>query len=88
VVAIGLGMLLHWFWIVVGLVVMAFGLNSYLKLRRAIDADKARAAGEVANLNERCTTAATALSHYLDNTDTRKAGITEDLATIRQQLTT
>ena len=87
VVAIGLGALLHWFWIVVGLVVMAFGLNSYLKLRRAIDADKTRAAGEVANLNERCATATTALANYLNTTDARKAAITEDLTTIRQQLT-
>ncbi|TCC02754.1 hypothetical protein [Kribbella soli] len=88
VVAIGLGLLLHWFWIVVGLVVMAFGLNSYVKLRHAINDDKTRAAGEVANLNERCATAATALANYLNNADTRKATITDDLATIRQQLTT
>lgn len=87
-VAIGLGLLLHWFWIVVGLVVMAFGLNSYLKVRRAVASDKARAAGEVANLNERCATAATALSDYLKNTDTRKTTITNDLTTIRDQLTT
>ena len=86
-VAIGLGLLLHWFWIVVGLVVMAFGLNSYLKLRRNIEADKARAAGEVANLNERCATATTALANYLNTTDTRKGAITQDLTTIRQQLT-
>jgi uncharacterized membrane protein len=88
VVAVGLGLLLHWFWIVVGLVVMAFGLNSYVKLRRAVNNDKTRAAGEVANLNERCATATTALSDYLKNTDTRKTTITEDLTTIRQQLTT
>ncbi|MGW6197693.1 hypothetical protein ACWF0M_16235 [Kribbella sp. NPDC055110] len=88
VVAIGLGLLLHWFWIVVGLAVMAFGLNSYLKLRRAIDADKTRAAGEVANLNERCATATTALANYLKNTDARKTAITDDLTTIRHQLTT
>ncbi|TDO46606.1 hypothetical protein EV651_12688 [Kribbella sp. VKM Ac-2571] len=88
VVAIGLGLFLHWFWIVVGLVVMAFGLNSYVKLRGAIKADKTRAAGEITNLNERCTTAATALANYLDNTEARKAAIAEDLTTIRHQLTT
>ena len=88
VVAIGLGLLLHWFWIVVGLVVMAFGLNSYVKLRGAVNADKTRAAGEVTNLNERCATTATALATYLNNTDARKAAIAEDLATIRHQLTT
>lgn len=87
VVAVGLGLLLHWFWIVVGLVVMAFGLNSYVKLRRAIDADKTRAAGEVTNLNERCDSAAAALASYLKNTDTRKAAIADDLSTIRQELT-
>ncbi len=88
VVAIGLGLLLHWFWIVVGLVVMAFGLNSYVKARRASTEDKTRAAAEVTNLNERCTTAATALANYLNNTEARKTANTEDLATIRRQLTT
>jgi hypothetical protein len=87
VVAIGLGLLLHWFWIVVGLVVMAFGLNSYVSLRRAVNNDKTRAAGEVGNLNERCSTAATALADYLKNTDARKAAITEDLVAVREQLT-
>ena len=88
VVAVGLGLLLHWFWILVGLVVMAFGLNSYVQLRRAINNDKTRAAGEVSNLNERCTTAATALSSYLNNADARKTAIANDLTTIREQLTT
>ena len=87
-VAIGLGLLLHWFWIVVGLVVMAFGLNSYLSLRRAVANDRTRAAGEVSNLNERCTTAATALADYLKSADTRHAATTEDLAAIRRELTT
>ncbi|NIK57915.1 hypothetical protein [Kribbella shirazensis] len=86
VVAIGLGMLLHWFWIVVGLVVMGFGLNSYVSLRRALTADRNRAAGEVTNLNDRCTTTATALKTYLDNTDSRLTAITTDLTTIRQHL--
>jgi hypothetical protein len=87
VIAIGLGVLLHWFWIVVGLVVMAFGLNSYLSLRRAVTNDKTRAAGEVSNLNERCTTAATALADYLKNTDARHTAVAEDLTAIRRQLT-
>jgi hypothetical protein len=86
VVAIGLGMLLHWFWIVVGLVVMAFGLNSYVSLRRALTADRTRAAGEVANLNERCATTATTLKTYLDNAESRRAAVTTDLTTVRQHL--
>lgn len=86
-VAAGLGMLLHWFWIVVGLVVVAFGLNSYRKLRTGLNADRARAAGEVSNLNERCTTAVAALTDYTQNTEARRAAITTDLTKIREQLT-
>lgn len=86
-IALGLGILLHWFWIVVGLVVVAFGLNSYRKLRASLKADRDRAAGEVTNLNDRCSTAVTALADYTRNTGARRASITTDLTTLRQQLT-
>ncbi|WP_350274536.1 hypothetical protein [Kribbella sp. HUAS MG21] len=84
--AIVLGLLLHWFWIVVGLVVIGFGVNSYLSLRRALTADRTRAASEVAKLNERCTTAATALKTYLDTVGTRRATITANLTAVRDHL--
>ncbi|MEU8225726.1 hypothetical protein [Kribbella sp. NPDC048915] len=88
VVAVGLGLLLHWFWIVVGLVVIAFGINSYVSTRRAIEADRTRVTNEITDLNDRCTKAATALAEYHQNTTTRREAITHDLTQIRHQLTT
>ncbi|GAA3134741.1 hypothetical protein JOF29_002189 [Kribbella aluminosa] len=86
-VALGLGLLLHWFWILVGLALIGIGLNSYFKLRSSMKADRDRAAGEVTNLNDRCTTAATALTDYTKNTASRRAAITSDLTAIRDHLT-
>ncbi|HWD80757.1 MAG TPA: hypothetical protein VG497_17815 [Kribbella sp.] len=87
VVALGLGLIVHWFWIVVGLVIAGFGLNSYVKLRSALKADRERAAGEVTNLNDRCSTAAKSLADYINDAPTRQASITNSLTTLRQQLT-
>ncbi|HEY3512378.1 MAG TPA: hypothetical protein VGL36_24605 [Kribbella sp.] len=87
VVALGLGLGVHWFWIVVGLVIAGFGLNSYAKLRSSLKADAQRAAGEVTTLNDRCTTAAKSLTDYIGNTEARHASITSSLTTLRQQLT-
>ncbi|WP_427890963.1 hypothetical protein ACQHIV_01680 [Kribbella sp. GL6] len=86
-VALGLGLLVHWFWIVVGLVLIGIGLNSYRNLRTNLAADRARAESEVTNLNDRCTTATTTLTTYLDNTPTRRQSITTDLTHLRTQLT-
>ena len=86
VVALGLGLIVHWFWIVVGLVIVGFGLNSYVKLRSALKADRERATGEATNLTDRCTAAAKSLTDYLENTETRRASITKSLTTLRQQL--
>ncbi|WP_329001609.1 hypothetical protein OHA18_01415 [Kribbella sp. NBC_00709] len=85
-VAIGLGFV-HWFWIVVGLVVIGIGANRYWSLRSAISRDKESAAGEVTSLNERSAAAAGELSAYLAGADARQATITTDLTAIRQHLT-
>ncbi|MFF0270733.1 hypothetical protein [Kribbella sp. NPDC004536] len=87
VVALGLGLIVHWFWIVVGLVIAGFGLNSYLRLRSALKADRERAAGEATNLNDRCTTATKSLTDYLNNTESRQTSITKSVTTLRQHLT-
>lgn len=86
-VALLLGILVHWFWIAVGLVLIGFGLNSYWRLRESLNADRNTAAGEVSNLNNRCTTAVTALADYTQTTEARRTSITTDLTTLRQQLT-
>ncbi|MFD7157537.1 hypothetical protein ACFV9C_23265 [Kribbella sp. NPDC059898] len=86
-VAVGLGLLVHWFWIVVGLALIGIGLNSYWKLRTNLAADRARTEGEVTNLNDRCTTATTTFTTYLNNTPTRRESITTDLTHLRTQLT-
>jgi hypothetical protein len=86
VIAVGLGLLVHWFWIVVGLVIIGFGLNAHFKLRSGLKADRDRAASEATNLKDRCTTAATTLAAYVDNTPTRRTSITADLTTLREHL--
>lgn len=86
-VALGLGLLVHWFWIVVGLALIAIGLNSYRKVREEVNADRLRAESEVTNLNDRCTTAAESLTTYVKTSDTRRQSITTDLTRLREQLT-
>ncbi|MGZ0152443.1 hypothetical protein ACXJJ3_35665 [Kribbella sp. WER1] len=85
-VALGLGLLVHWFWIVVGLALIGIGLTSYRKVREGLTAERLRAEGEVTNLNDRCTTAATSLKAYADNSENRRASITAALAKLRTQL--
>ncbi|TWD82890.1 hypothetical protein FB561_4036 [Kribbella amoyensis] len=86
VVAVGLG-LVHWFWILVGLVLIGIGVNRYLLVRQENAQAKKAARDQADRLRERCTSAADSLAAYARETDERIANVAADLTEIRRRLT-
>ncbi|GAA1597000.1 hypothetical protein GCM10009789_58750 [Kribbella sancticallisti] len=84
-VGIGLG-LLHWFWILVGLASVVFGLYQYWRARTRAAQAKAEATARIATLRENATAAAAELATYQSQHANRTATITTDLDQLRKHL--
>lgn len=86
VVLIGLGFLVHPFWIVVGLVIMAIGGYGYWKARKKRADERADTVRRIGRLREQATAAAAELAAYQAGTPARLATITSDLEEVRKRL--
>ena len=84
-VAIGLG-IVHPFWIVVGVVIVAVGAHRAWLTRTRITTDQADAAAQIAGLREKTAEAAAELATYKADAPERQKAITTDLEAIRKYL--
>jgi hypothetical protein len=84
-VAIGLG-LLHSFWIVVGVAIIAVGAYRYWTARKLKAKEHADATARIAQLREKSADAVAELATYTAAADERAASIATDLEEIRKRL--
>lgn len=85
-IAVGLGML-HWFWIIVGVAVIAYAVYGFVKARKQSREAQADANARIAALREKCITAAAELAEYQSQSAHRAATISTDLDQLRKLLT-
>lgn len=85
-IAVGLGML-HWFWIIVGVAVIAYAVYGFAKARKQSREAHADANARIATLREKCITAAAELAEYQSQSAHRSATISTDLDQLRKLLT-
>jgi hypothetical protein len=84
-VTIGLG-LLHWFWILVGVAIIAVGAYRYWTARNRNAAEQAHATARIARLREQSTQAAAELAAYTAAASERAASAAADLEAMRKRL--
>jgi hypothetical protein len=87
VVAVGFGMLLHPFWIVIGVGILGIAAHRFWRARTQAAQTKVEAADQVVRLQEKVTEAAGDLASYKAETRDREAAIAADLEAIRKHLT-
>jgi hypothetical protein len=83
VVAVGLG-LVHPFWIVVGLVIVAIGGYGYWKARKKRADEQADTVRRIGRLREQATAAAAELAAYRDGDTARLAAVASNLEEVRK----